>query len=155
MLDNPWDVQSVILNAGRQSACFGEFMTFEQECYCVLNPVRCWRKSLFQPCLYNLPIKLMPQSFFLKMSITVCSTSELSRYIFMNYTSGAGAPKTRVWVLGLFFFCGSSTGAAQRGCCVVPTGRWWLDPPGHPGAPAEGGGELAGAAGLDIDWLPL
>lgn len=25
----------------------------------------------------------------------------------MNYTSGAGAPKTRVWVLGLFFFVGA------------------------------------------------
>lgn len=27
--------------------------------------------------------------------------------------------------------------------------------PGQPGAAAEEGGELAGAAGLDMTWLPL
>lgn len=55
-------------------------------------------ESLFKPCLYNLPVKLVPQSFFLKIKIIVCFTSELSRCIFMKYTGGTGALKSNVFM---------------------------------------------------------
>ena len=51
---------------------------------------------MFKPWLCNHPMKLVPQSFLLKIKIIVSFTSELSRRVFMKYTSGTGALKTDV-----------------------------------------------------------
>lgn len=53
-------------------------------------------ESLFKLCLYNLPIKLMPQFLLVNRQLFLF-LSELSRCIFMKYTGGTRALKSSVW----------------------------------------------------------
>lgn len=53
-------------------------------------------ESLSKPCLYQLPIKLVPQSCFLKTKQIVCFPKELSKCIFVKDTGGAEALKAHM-----------------------------------------------------------
>lgn len=68
----------------------------------------------------------------------------------MKYTGGTCALKSSVW-----FFVGEVLELPGKDVAWYLQKSDGLVAPGQPGAPEEEGGELSGAAGLDITWLPL